>query len=114
MKYIFMDEEQRERVRQRNSQYYYNNKEKIYQRKTHYKFMDEEQKEKIRQQNLQYYHNNKEEISQRQRIYFREYYRKNRQKIIDNRNGYKTIKPVFNEDEEIFKIIIAEVSVDFN
>ena len=49
MKYIFMDEEQRERVRQRNSQYYYNNKEQINQRKKHYKFMDEEQKEQIRQ-----------------------------------------------------------------
>ena len=109
-----MDEEQRERVRQRNSQYYYNNKEQIKQRKTNYKFMDEEQKEKIRQKNLQYYHNNKAEISQRQRIYFREYYRKKKKQIIDNRNGYKTIKPVFNVDEEMFKIIISQVFVDFN
>ena len=42
--------------------------------------MDEEEREMIRQKNLKYYYNNKFEIKLRQQIYFREYYKKNRQK----------------------------------
>ena len=67
----------------------------------------------IRQKKLKYYYDNKYEIKLRQQIYFREYYKKNRQKIINTRNGCKTIEP-FNEDEEMFKIIISDISIDFN
>ena len=114
--YKYMDEERREIIRQRNSQYYHNNKEQINQRKKHYKFMDEEEREMIRQKNLKYYYDNKFEIKLRQQIYFREYYKKNRQKIINTRNGCKTIEPLLipNEDEEMFKIIVSDISIDFN
>ena len=76
--------------------------------------MDEEEREMIRQKNLKYYYNNKFEIKLRQQIYFREYYKKNRQKIINAHNGCKTIEPLSNiEDEEMFKIIISDISIDF-
>ena len=106
-----MDEEQREIIRQRNSKYYHNHKEKINETKKNIINLW-----MIRQKNLKYYYDNKFEIKLRQQIYFREYYKKNRQKIINTRNGCKTIEPLLipNEDDEMFKIIISDISIDFN
>ena len=33
---------------------------------------------------------------------------------MNTRNGCKTIEPLFNEDEEMFKIIVSDITIDFN
>ena len=93
---------------------------------TPYKFMSEEQREIIRQRNLKYYHDNKNEIKKRTKIYWKEYYKKNQQKMLDRQKKYHKIQTFYRGDENYYneqqakaklnipKIIICEVAIGFD
>ena len=58
-----------------------------------YKFLSEEKKQIIRDNNLKYYYNNKEKVKQRTDIYFKEYYKKNLEKmLVRSKTNYRKKK----------------------
>ena len=69
---------------------------------TPYKDLTEEQQQIIRERNLKYYYDNKEKINKRSKIYWKEYYNRHHQEMLERQKKYHLIKTILGA----LKIII--------
>ena len=78
---------------------------------TPYKFLTEEQQQIIRERNLKYYHDNKEKINKRTKIYWKEYYKRHHQEMLERRKKYHLIKNYFRGVENNYKKLKENVVI---
>ena len=78
---------------------------------TPYKFLSDEQQQIIRERNLKYYHDNKEKINKRTKIYWKEYYRKHQQEMLERQKKYHIIKNYFRGVEINYKKLKEKVVI---
>jgi len=78
---------------------------------TPYKFLSDEQQQIIRERNLKYYHDNKEKINKRTKIYWKEYYKKHQQEMLERQKKYHIIKNYFRGVENNYKKLKEKVVI---
>jgi hypothetical protein len=78
---------------------------------TPYKFLSDEQQQIIRERNLKYYHDNKEKINKRTKIYWKEYYKKHQQEMLERQKKYHIIKNYFRGVETNYKKLKEKVVI---
>jgi len=78
---------------------------------TPYKFLSDEQQQIIRERNLKYYHDNKEKINKRTKIYWKEYYKKHQQEMLERQKKYHIIKNYFRGVEINYKKLKEKVVI---
>ena len=78
---------------------------------TPYKFLTEEQQQIIRERNLKYYHDNKEKINKRTKLYWKEYYKRHHQEMLERQKKYHIIKNYFRGVEINYKKLKEKVVI---
>ena len=78
---------------------------------TPYKFLSDEQQQIIRERNLKYYHDNKEKINKRTKIYWKEYYKKHQQEMLERQKRNHIIKNYFRGVEDNYKKLKEKVVI---
>ena len=78
---------------------------------TPYKFLTDEQQQIIRERNLKYYHDNKEKINKRTKIYWKEYYKRHHQEMLERQKRNHIIKNYFRGVEDNYKKLKEKVVI---